>query len=243
MSICRLLPYALFDGPRNMAADEVLLHSAATGIPALRFYGWTEATLSLGYFQPERLRQQDTVLAALPWVRRPTGGETLVHHHELTYALALPAGPLSQTAKPWSERMHVIIARALATLGVSARLHQPGEETGSSGFLCFQHFTPGDLLIGSAKITGSAQRRQRKALLQHGGILLASSPFTPHLQGIEELTGRRVPPEVCIAEVGEEFSRESNLRLLKTEWTGEEKKLVEELAVRKYGNEAWNGKR
>src|SRR5205814_9219218 len=93
--VCRLLPYAVADGPHNMAADEVLLESAAAGIASLRFYGWSEATLSLGYFQPERLRHEDERLTGLPYVRRPSGGATLVHHHEVTYALALPAGP------PW----------------------------------------------------------------------------------------------------------------------------------------------
>ena len=33
--------------------------------------------------------QGDPLVARLPWLRRPSGGLTLVHHHELTYALAL----------------------------------------------------------------------------------------------------------------------------------------------------------
>ena len=92
----RVLPFATADGAHNMAADEVLLESAVAGTGSLRFYGWSEATLSLGYFQPHRIRGSDEWLAKLPFVRRPTGGEALVHHHELTYALGLPTSLVRQ---------------------------------------------------------------------------------------------------------------------------------------------------
>src|SRR5947209_7466749 len=72
MNTVRLLPFAAADGPRNMAADEVLLEAAVGGGASLRFYGWSEPTLSLGYFQPQSVRLSDPRLAGLPWVRRPT---------------------------------------------------------------------------------------------------------------------------------------------------------------------------
>src|SRR5262249_33400405 len=171
--VCRLLPFVVADGPHNMAADETLLETALAGVASLRCYGWSPATVSLGYFQPERVREQDPRLAGLPWVRRPSGGATLVHHHEGTYAPALPPGPPWQPGGPWSRRMHSLLARVLAGFHIAARLYQPPEERSFEGFLCFHHFTAGDLMIGDAKVAGSAQRRQRKALLQHGGILLA----------------------------------------------------------------------
>src|SRR5438093_839358 len=118
----RLLPYAVADGPHNMAADEALLESAVAGTASLRFYGWSEATLSLGYFQPERLRLTDERLARLPFVRRASGGDALVHHHELTYALALPAGRDWQSRDPCLRCMHRVLAAALAALGVPVRL-------------------------------------------------------------------------------------------------------------------------
>src|SRR5205823_294304 len=170
----RLLPYELADGAHNMAADEVLLESAVAGAGSLRFYGWTEATLSLGYFQPHRIRGSDERLAKLPFVRRPTGGGILVHHHELTYALGLPASLVRQEHQSWLGRMHTIIAQALSGLGVSTAT--VAEEKQAADLLCFQHFTAGDLVVNAAKVVGSAQRKQRGALLQHGAILLATSP-------------------------------------------------------------------
>ena len=81
---CRLLPYAVADGPHNMADDEVLLESATAGVASVRFYGWLPATLSLGYFQPEQIRHADASLARLPFVRRPSGGAALIHDQEVT---------------------------------------------------------------------------------------------------------------------------------------------------------------
>src|SRR5262245_52547117 len=108
-----------------MACDEALLDSALEGTASLRFYSWSPPTLSLGYFQPASVRAMAPGLAALPFVRRPSGGDTLVHDHELTYALALPAGaPWQSRAASWLGRMHGIIATALRTLGVLARPHE-----------------------------------------------------------------------------------------------------------------------
>ncbi|MCI0465236.1 MAG: lipoate--protein ligase family protein [Gemmataceae bacterium] len=240
---CRLLAYAVADGPHNMAADEVLLESAAAGVASLRCYGWSEATLSLGYFQSERLRHTDVRLAALPYVRRPSGGATLVHHHEVTYALALPAGPPWQTGEPWLRRMHGILADALATLGVTAGLHGADQEEPFTGILCFQHFTPGDLRIGPAKIVGSAQRRQRRALLQHGALLLAASPSAPVLPGIRELTGQDLAVAETCLRVQQAFARHTGWQLVETEWTAAERQRLHELAAGKYRQDSWNRKR
>ena len=243
--MCRLLPCAVADGPHNMAADEVLLESALAGLPSLRFYGWTEATVSLGYFQPEQARRTDPSLAGLPFVRRPTGGAALVHHHELTYALALPPGPPWQMGKaqPWLCRMHEIIAQALANLGVSCSTVSCSEGQPFEGLLCFHHQTPGDLRIGSAKVAGSAQRRQRGALLQHGSLLLAASPHAPVLLGVKELSGHSFSiPQICSA-IQSQFARQTDWMLLPGEWTAVERQRIEKLVADKYSQATWNQKR
>jgi lipoate-protein ligase A len=242
---CRLLPFAASDGPTNMAADESLLDSAVAGIPSLRFYAWAPPTVSLGYFQPAAAHDTDPLLSPLPFVRRCTGGATLVHHHELTYALALPPGAGWQPRdRPWLCRMHGIIDAALAEFGVSVRACCTGEEKKLGDVLCFLHQTPGDLLCGGAKVVGSAQRKQRGALLQHGGILLAQSPHTPSLPGLRELAGfdpeRR---EEFQAALREAFVRDTGWGLEPAGWTETERHRTAELAETKYGREAWNRKR
>jgi lipoate-protein ligase A len=230
-----------------MALDETLLHSALRGVATLRFYGWDAATLSLGYFQPESVRHHDAQLAALPWVRRPSGGATLVHHHEVTYALALPPGEPWQTAGPgcscWLRRMHEIIAGALASLGVPSRLHTPEPDQANPGFLCFRHFAAADVLIGQAKVVGSAQRRQRGALLQHGAILLASSPWAPILPGILELTACRLSPKAVASAVADSLVQKTNWTLAPGELTAAEREAAAELTRSKYAADAWNRKR
>jgi lipoyl(octanoyl) transferase len=241
--VCRLLPFAVADGPHNMAADETLLEAAVTGVASLRFYGWSPPTVSLGYFQPERVRAQDPRLAGLPWVRRPSGGATLVHHHEVTYALALPAGQPWQTEEPWSRRVHRLIARALAGFRITARLYEPKEERPFEGLLCFHHFTAGDLMIGNAKVVGSAQRRQRQALLQHGGILLATSPHTPTLPGICEQAGRSLGAAELVTALEREWEADTGWHLERTDWRLDERRRVKELVAGKYGQDSWNRKR
>jgi lipoate-protein ligase A len=230
----RLLPYAVADGPTNMATDEALLKAATGGVACLRFYGWSQPTLSLGYFQKESIRRGDPLWEALPFVRRPTGGETLVHHHELTYALILPAG-FGLPHGAWPGRMHQIIAQALAAFGITARLVKT--TAASQGPLCFHHFTAGDLLIGASKVAGSAQRRRHGALLQHGGILLARSPHAPSLPGICELTGHDLTPQALQQAVVQSFQVAFHL--------GD--KTAQQPAIRqletKYRRAAWNSRR
>ena len=101
-------------GAWQMAVDEALLESAAErGVPTLRFYQWSEPTLSLGYFQhhADRLAHPDS--RACPLVRRATGGGAIVHDVELTYSLALP-GTHSFARESFAlyGRVHQAIARA-----------------------------------------------------------------------------------------------------------------------------------
>ncbi|HEV3137038.1 MAG TPA: hypothetical protein VGZ26_04025, partial [Pirellulales bacterium] len=72
---CRLIEDPPAGGAWQMAVDEVLLESAvADGGCALRFYGWSEPTLSLGYFQDYRERMTHFPSRSCVAVRRQTGG-------------------------------------------------------------------------------------------------------------------------------------------------------------------------
>ncbi len=240
----RLLPYAGADGATNMAADETLLRSAVDGVASLRFYGWTPATLSLGYFQSSAVRHADTNLATLPFVRRPSGGATLVHHHEVTYALALPPGSPWQGGESWLVRMHRIISAALAELGLAGKVTLGGATPIKHGdVLCFQQYTQGDVLCGGNKVVGSAQRKHRQALMQHGSILLAQSEHTPALAGIRELSGVTLARVAVCGAILFAFAGATGWRVETSDWTDVEKKMTAELAAEKYATAAWNEKR
>ena len=234
MEAVRLLPYAIADGPKNMAADEAMLLSAESGVASLRFYCWSPATLSLGYFQPASAAFDDPILALLPWVRRSTGGATLVHDQELTYAIALPPNLAGDS---WMPRMHAIIVTGLADLGVRVDLVRKAVKLGD--VLCFQQQTVGDVLSDGRKVVGSAQRRHRRCLLQHGAVLLRQSMFTPELPGLLETTGHAIQAGDLAAAI----VKASGWQIEPSDWTGEEKRSISKLVAEKYGNPSWNERR
>jgi lipoate-protein ligase A len=227
-----------------MAADEALVRAAELQIVSLRFYGWTSATVSLGYFQSASVRHSDPLLAALPFVRRPSGGATLVHHHELTYCLALPPGAPWQSGEAWMPRMHRIITSALGELGLAGKLEAVNANPVKHGdVLCFQQYTPGDLLSVGKKIVGSAQRKYHQALMQHGSILLAQSEHTPSLPGLRELCGVTLDIEQVQSAVLSAFARDTGWRFYTEEWNSKEYALIRDLIEEKYATKAWNEKR
>ena len=199
-------------GAWNMAVDETLLEAAAAdGQCTLRFYRWEKPTLSLGYFQTYVERWQHEASSRSTVVRRTSGGGAILHDVELTYSVAVPSHhPLAIGRLEFYQAMHTTLIETLAEWHIEASLFAPSEATAPrSGknpstapcrppFLCFQRRSPGDVLVGQTKVAGSAQRRCRGALLQHGIVLLARSVAAPELDGLEEVGGRAIAPEELI---------------------------------------------
>ena len=200
-------------GIDNMRIDDCLLQRAVPEGPiVVRIYRWSEPTLSLGHFQqiedlvddPAGISQPS--LNRLPWVRRKTGGGAILHDQEITYSFVIPAskGLLDKGANEVLYRaVHEAVRDGLIRLGLEASLSENctcsvAKKSGDEEpFLCFQRRTPVDLVVGAHKVLGSAQRRTRAGLLQHGSLLLrASREFGPRL-GIQDLG--TIPPE-CLWE-------------------------------------------
>jgi len=72
-----------------------------------------------------------------------------------------------------------------------------GNVTAQKPFLCFLRRSGGDLVVGSTKVVGSAQRR-RGAVLQHGSILLQRSPAAPDVDSLEDATAKCLSPHELI---------------------------------------------
>ncbi|MBM4021041.1 MAG: hypothetical protein FJ284_02145 [Planctomycetes bacterium] len=177
-------------GPENMAADEVLAaEAAATGRPLVRFYGWSEPTVSLGGFQRLAEARASAAIAGLPLVRRPSGGGAILHGGDLTYAAAVPRGhPWGGDPQSLYDAFHAALETVLRDFGVAATRHpgRPRDAGDEHRLLCFDRRARGDLIVASAaagadghKILGSAQRRLHAAVLQHGSLLLATPPTVP----------------------------------------------------------------
>jgi lipoate-protein ligase A len=162
------------EGVALMAEDVALLEQAERGElePTLRFYEWSQPTVSLGFHQPEQVLDAERLRAArMPWVRRPTGGAAVLHSEELTYAIVIPdvAGA--------SARVQELVSRAIALglrdVGVEADADSRGEPLIAlpNRSSCFVRTSRWEVTARGRKIVGSAQRRLTRAILQHGSIL------------------------------------------------------------------------
>jgi len=179
--ILRVLNDPPLDGPTNMARDEALMAcvGASQSSPTLRLYQWNRPTISLGYFQHYAdYESLPPPAGELPVVRRLTGGGAILHDLELTYSLTLPVGHSLLTRGPSRlyELAHDAAIETLAALGITAARCGSSDDSGAARgpFFCFERRHCYDVLAGSDKITGSAQRRTRTAVLQHGSIVLGN---------------------------------------------------------------------
>lgn len=171
------------DGPTNMARDEALLVRVGCGEspPTLRFYRWEPATISLGYFQEiSQFRQLPAPAGKLDVVRRQTGGGAILHDLELTYSLTLPVDHPLLSSRGGPNTLYGHVHDVFALLLQELRVPVTRGPTGSGGcshggpFFCFERHSCFDLLVDGRKILGSAQRRTRTAVLQHGSFILDS---------------------------------------------------------------------
>jgi lipoyl(octanoyl) transferase len=209
----RLILDAPAGGAWNMAVDEVLLDGVAAGTapPTLRFYGWTPACLSLGYFQPFDAVDLDGCRAlGVDIVRRPTGGRAILHDREVTYSVVLPASLLGPDGGvlPSYHRLSLALQDGLRRLGVPATL-APATAASTTivhGPACFDRPSAHEILLNGRKLVGSAQVRRNGAILQHGSILV--EPRIASLVACLRLPGgsgsQRIEDGVAgLAEIGE----------------------------------------
>jgi lipoyl(octanoyl) transferase len=206
MGTCRLvIEPAPQSGVRNMAVDEALLEAALERDQCtVRWYRWESATVSLGYFQKSEAAAAISRLNGLPVVRRLTGGGAILHHLEWTYSCAVPPDhPLAQTPLRIYELVHEQIIAALAARSVSSRLRGTSVSGAEGEFLCFGRGDPRDVVLEGQKIVGSAQRRRRGAVLQHGSLLLRRSEFAPEFPGVLDLAPGVALDDGFVAELGE----------------------------------------
>lgn len=173
-----------------MAADDWMLGRAEAGECLIRIYRFETPTVSLGYFQACSRLKAIPSLSGLPWLRRQTGGDLLVHDRELTYAIAAPVEELGVT-RELPCRVHRAVSEWLKNLGVESECQREAGKISRvgapAGMLCFLHPAAGDVLFQGSKVMGSAQRKRRGAVLQHGSLLLGTCPAAPWLPGLADL--------------------------------------------------------
>lgn len=256
----------------NMAVDEALLRGVIEGSspPTLRTYGWNPPAYSIGCNQ-DMDDQVDTAACethGIGRVRRFTGGRTVLHGWDLTYAVTasidhlVPGGAVSDAYR----LIGVGLVEALGLLGASAEFARPDfrDPAGRTAKPCFVSISRYEVSCGGKKIIGSAQRVIGKALLQHGSLPLARPPvdIADLIPNVTDRDRRRIGKELALhstdlsAEIGRASSYEEvrdalvrgfesvlGKRLQRGVLTPGELGILQELESEKYGNPLWNDHR
>lgn len=255
---CRLLIDPPQSGAWNMAVDEALLRDAAeSGTATLRLYEWNEPTLSLGYFQKHADRVEHASSATAAVVRRQTGGGAILHDREMTYSVCLPRSyPLSYNVHRLYRMVHETIAQLLRSklpqdiAPTAIKLARPDPLT-EEYFLCFRRRSEGDIIfvaeethgfVEDHKIVGSAQRRTRGAILQHGSILLGRSELAPELAGLGDLCDTKKTTTCLANELSVRLTQAFKFEVRERVLGDQSRALAVALQDQKYGNRLWTEK-
>jgi len=177
----------IIDGARdpwlNMAIDEAIMYNRPKqSFDTLRIYTWLPSGVSIGRKQDAYTVVDINEINKLGFklVRRITGGGALLHEEnsEITYSIILSS----------NHRIYqydIVQSSALIANGIARGLIKLGIEPEIGGFkgltnqnLCYLRSGASDITINGKKISGSAQRRESYALLQHGTLLLDFHPET-----------------------------------------------------------------
>lgn len=252
----------------NMAFDEAVCETAEAdkNFLLLRLYGWNPWSVSIGYGQKAR---QDICVSSVTErgysvVRRPTGGRAVFHANEITYSvianIACP-GIGANLAETYAT-IGAALLRSLELAGFCGlTMARPGpHETvhGIGARPCFSSVSRCEIIWNNRKLAGSAQKRTRKTVLQHGSI-----PLGVEYKGIAGYIGedeqKRCEYEkdlgsvsVSLDEIGPVPNRQKLAESFKSGFAGgwgadilsfecppSFQKRVEHLSQTKYGSDTW----
>ncbi len=192
----------------NMARDSAFLDLAQSANHSqsifFRVYSWQQAAISLGRHQnPERLLNREAFKriekGQLDLVKRPTGGRAVLHHKELSYALAA-SYENKFFGSGLRESMHAIallLQDFLLSLGLPANLLSINTETRNQAMVdCYAMEGFAEILLDRQKLIGSAQRRSHNAFMQHGSLPLFTHTLSlqEFLQDSTPKTSASLPP-------------------------------------------------
>jgi lipoate-protein ligase A len=248
------------DGAANMATDEALLDAylspqGCDRPPTLRLYGWNPATLSLGKGQDAASGHDPAYLRAqrIGLVRRPTGGQAVLHERERTYSVIgrLDRPPFDVGVLETYALVSEALRGAIESLGIRTTTapRRPARPQ-DRGPVCFNVASSHELLHDNRKLVGSAQMRRRQAFLQHGsipmfsdaqrlGAAIGASVDQSRITGIADALGHALEAtaldEALIAGFRDRFSVE----LIPGRLSDWERQRIEGLRCWKYLSASW----
>lgn len=220
-----------FDIYEQMAADEILC-DALMCPHTLRFFNWSGPGVTFGYSQrilsvrsgigPEK--------AALPLVRRPTGGGIVIHESDLTFSFIFhQPGVYFEPAKTY-DRLHRAISGGYARAGVGFELlneKTASYKTDNPVMDCFATPVNLDILYNGKKVLGGALRK-------FGDYMLYQASF----QAPDARSNAAFHRNTIIKALGMEFG----LSWRSAGFAGPETEKVKALARSKYASGEWNNR-
>jgi len=127
--------------------------------PTVRFYTWKPPAISIGYFQSlnEEVDLDACKSLGVEFVRRITGGGAVFHDKELTYSIIISESnpKVPKNILESYRRICGAVIKGLKHLWIESK------------------YSPiNDIIVNNKKISGSAQTRKSKTVLQHGTVLM-----------------------------------------------------------------------
>jgi lipoate-protein ligase A len=173
------LSSGLNSGKFNMKTDSYLAVNCEPDEAVFRLYQWQPYCISLGANQDESIiNYKETKKDNIDVVKRPTGGRAVLHAEEITYAVIYPA-LIDSSARELYTNINFALKKGLEKYnsklsGIKLEDTQPDfpkiyKET--SGSICFAASAKSELKYEGKKLVGSAQRKFKNSILQHGSIL------------------------------------------------------------------------
>ena len=144
----------------NMAIDRAVIvtNSNKKVPPTVRFFTWKPPAISIGYFQSlkDEVDLNNCKKLGVDYVRRITGGGAVFHEEELTYSIIIPEShpQVPKNIMGSYGRICGAVIKGLKNLGIES-----------------EYKPINDIITSGKKISGNAQTRKMKTVLQHGTVL------------------------------------------------------------------------
>ncbi len=168
-------------GAYNMALDKYLALYPPDK-PVLRLYYWDPPAVSLGYGQKIIGYDKNIFdILNIDIVKRPTGGRAVFHRNEITYSVVIPEN--YEYFKCGIHELYRIISEALLAglknINSNCKIERNVKEVNeyTKNVNCYESTARFEIILNGKKIVGSAQRRLKNGILQHGSILFEDNQF------------------------------------------------------------------
>jgi len=238
---------------RNMAIDKAILVANSKGFvpPTVRFYYWKPSAITIGYFQSleEEVDLDKCKEHGVDYVRRITGGGAVFHEHELTYSIVIPEfhSEIPKNIMDSYGRICGAIIKGLKNFGIDSKYHPIN-----------------DIVSDGKKISGNAQTRKYKTVLQHGTVILdvdvekmfsllrvpnekikdkLISDVKQRVTSVKNILGKNISFEDMVNDMKRGFEEEFNVDLVLGDLTDKEKSFSDEFEKNCFSLKEWNHKR